>query len=170
MIVDMSATRTVLYSQQLRDASYLSLFCFWIAPVSRCLASMKAFICRPLFILSAHYSPSSANPMVSWNSVMQLTHVDTLIFIITHCKKQRNPHFALIMYTYICEQAAEMHPYLGNYLVPMLVDCGKSDIAQQVFDKLIQVNDYSCESLIQGYVGCRDYDRAFFILGIMRER
>ncbi|KAI5064660.1 hypothetical protein GOP47_0021330 [Adiantum capillus-veneris] len=160
------STRTVFHPQHV---SFI-LFSFRIALVSRCVAEVRAFSCKPVFILSAHYSLSSADSMVSWDSVVQSAHVETLVLILNHCRKQRNPHFALITYTFACEQAAEMHPCLGNYLIPMLADCGKLDVAQQVFDKLIQVNEHSCQALILGYVSCENYDRAFFILDIMRER
>lgn len=101
---------------------------------------------------------------------MQVQQVDTLILILNHCKKQRNSRFATIVHTYIYKQARETHPNIGNHLIPMLVDCGKLDIGQQVFDKLIQVNEHSCQSLIQGYVDCEEYDRAFSIFDVMKER
>ena len=56
------------------------------------------------------------------------------------------------LHVFLCKHGLETHPFLGNYLVPMWVQVGNMDIAQQSFDKLIYQNEWSWNSLIHGYV------------------
>eukprot|EP00250_Pteridium_aquilinum_P012084 c204_g1_i1 orf=149-826(+) len=172
----MRAARAALYTHSLKDAHSCLLCVFRVSPVPRCLTSTsiltpsKPLLLSPSPILPAHHTLCSKESMASLDYAMRIPSVDTLIPILHHCKKQRNPQFAMIVHAYMCDLAAETHPCLGNHLIPMLVDCGNVGIAQQVFDKFIHVNEHSCLSLIQEYVESEDYDYAFAIFDIMQER
>eukprot|EP00250_Pteridium_aquilinum_P018916 c24231_g6_i1 orf=3-725(-) len=94
--------------------------------------------------------------------------LDDCIHISQSCKKTRNVAFARRLQTRVSACGLDTHGGLGNYLVPMLVECGVVSDAQQVFYKLSYCNDYSWSSLVQGYVECRKFSQAFDLYADMK--
>eukprot|EP00250_Pteridium_aquilinum_P000107 c10125_g1_i1 orf=2-898(-) len=95
--------------------------------------------------------------------------VEDLIGILQKCRKQRDIVCARKFYTHMCSNGLGAHTRLGNFLVPMLVECGSVHDAQQVFHKLIDQNEFSWTSLMQGYMECGDYQHALYLFQKMHE-
>ncbi|KAH7446325.1 hypothetical protein KP509_01G051500 [Ceratopteris richardii] len=70
---------------------------------------------------------------------------------------------------YICESGLEAHARLGNFVVPMLVDCGNLVLGQQAFHRLYNHNECSCTSLMQGYLDFGEGQHAFHLFQKMQE-
>ncbi|KAI5083801.1 hypothetical protein GOP47_0003544 [Adiantum capillus-veneris] len=83
--------------------------------------------------------------------------------ILHTCKRYQDRPFALHLQTCLQRLGLETHAYLGNYLVPMLVNVGCIENAQQVFDKLVHTNEWSWDSLISGYVNIGQLQHALHL-------
>ena len=78
--------------------------------------------------------------------------LDDLTALSQRCRKQRNLTHARHIHAHICSHGLETHKDIGNYLVPMFVECGNPTMAEQVFHKIIHLNEFSWTSLMEGYV------------------
>lgn len=99
----------------------------------------------------------------------EVPSMDEFICISQTCKKAKNAVLARRLQSRVSAYGLETHGSLGNYLVPMLVECGVVPDAQQAFYKLPHPNDYSWSSLLQGYVECRQFSQAFDLYGRMKK-
>lgn len=95
--------------------------------------------------------------------------MDSLVCILQKCRKKRSLAYARRTHRYLCKNKMETQRMLGNYLVPMFVDCGGLDDAQQVFNKLVHRNEFSFSSLIHGYTEKGDFEQALCLYGNMGE-
>eukprot|EP00250_Pteridium_aquilinum_P033783 c6296_g1_i1 orf=2-643(-) len=84
-------------------------------------------------------------------------------------RKEKNGELVLRLRAYMCKSGLDSHKQLGNYLVPMLVGIGNLHYAQQVFDRLVYGNEWSCYCLITGYIKCGKPHLAFIVYERMHE-
>ncbi|KAH7414690.1 hypothetical protein KP509_14G006100 [Ceratopteris richardii] len=99
--------------------------------------------------------PSSTNLKVLFlieQGVLPQLSIQDIAYILQTCKRNQDYHLSIRLHSYMQRNNLDTHPLLGNYLVPMLVDVGCIREAQQVFDRLVHVNEWSWDSLIWGYV------------------
>lgn len=78
--------------------------------------------------------------------------VDDFIHILHKCRADKSLISAQRMYSHARRYGLEVHREIGNYLVPMFVECGSLLDAQKMFDRLPHRNVHSWTSLISGYV------------------
>ncbi|MCO5606472.1 hypothetical protein L7F22_060660 [Adiantum nelumboides] len=90
-----------------------------------------------------------------------LGSVEEYIAVLAKCKRAGSPVHANQVYMRLCCNGLETHKELGNYLIPMLVKCGKWPYAHQLFPKLICGNELCWTALIQGSVELDNFDFAF---------
>eukprot|EP00250_Pteridium_aquilinum_P033305 c5425_g1_i1 orf=1-645(-) len=90
-------------------------------------------------------------PLLEQGALLQPPLQD-LACILQTCRKHRDRPLAIRLHAYMQKIGLEASTSLGNYLVPMLVDVGCIRDAQQVFDRLLHINEWSWDSLISGYV------------------
>eukprot|EP00250_Pteridium_aquilinum_P021523 c25151_g8_i1 orf=2-613(-) len=86
--------------------------------------------------------------------------VEDFACILQRCGKERDHTLAHRLHAYMRRTGLESHPLLGNFLIPMLAGVGSMHSAQHVFNRLIQRNEWSWNSLIAGYVNCGKSERA----------
>ena len=60
------------------------------------------------------------------------------IHALQECKKQKNPYY-ICLYSFICSIVLEA--YLGNFIVPLYVECGNMALAHQVLNNLVNPNE-----------------------------
>ena len=94
--------------------------------------------------------------------------VKDLIFILQKCRKKGSLLYAKRVHHYIREKGMETHKDIGNYLVPMYVECKSISDAEEVFGRLPYRNHYSWTSLIHGYVECGECQHAFDVFNNMQ--
>lgn len=95
--------------------------------------------------------------------------IDDCITLTQRCRKSKNSVHAYRMHLHIHRTGLECQNDLGNYLVPMFVECRNVFVAEQVFNRLVQRSEHSWTSLIQGYVECEDPNYAFTLFEKMGE-
>ena len=95
--------------------------------------------------------------------------VEGFLHIIQQCRKEKTLENARNVFNRICGNGLESHKVLGNYMIPMLVDCGCMSEAQQIFRKLGDPNEHSWTSLIQGYIGYGDFHTALHVFHNMEK-
>ncbi|KAI5072875.1 hypothetical protein GOP47_0012981 [Adiantum capillus-veneris] len=89
--------------------------------------------------------------------------------ILHRCRKDRNLAFANHLHTHLCGNGLEAHKTIGNHLVPMFVECGSAINAQQVFNRLTYLNEFSWTSLIEGYIDSGNVQHALSLYERMKE-
>eukprot|EP00250_Pteridium_aquilinum_P015520 c22628_g4_i1 orf=449-1066(+) len=100
----------------------------------------------------------------------ELPLVEKFIGIVQNCRKERslaNANRVLMLIRR--ERGLETHKVLGNYIIPMLVECGSMHEAQEVFCKLVLRNEHSWTSLIQGCVEHDEFEQALDLFQRMQE-
>ena len=105
-------------------------------------------------------------------SLERMSHppsVENLTCVLRKCRKVKDQAYALRLHAYLRKTGLEAHKSIGNYLVPMLVEVGSLSDAQQVFDRLVNRNEYSWTSLITGYIECGELHYAFELHHKMQE-
>eukprot|EP00250_Pteridium_aquilinum_P017664 c23727_g1_i1 orf=910-3204(+) len=85
---------------------------------------------------------------------------ESLIIVLENCRKEKNLALARCAHACIRDLGLEVHRTLGNYLVPMFVECGSVSDAEKVFERLAYRNEYSWTSLIHGYNACGVFENA----------
>eukprot|EP00250_Pteridium_aquilinum_P014600 c22087_g1_i1 orf=558-3443(+) len=101
--------------------------------------------------------------------VSGLPSIEDLICISQQCRRERCLAHAMSAYALTCDCGLEAHEALGNYLVPMFVDCGSVLNAQQLFNKLLYCNDCSWTCLIRGYTEAGDMHCALDLGQVMHD-
>ncbi|MCO5599144.1 hypothetical protein L7F22_053244 [Adiantum nelumboides] len=99
-------------------------------------------------------SPSLQEEISFLESFPRIPSIDSLINILQRCRQEADPACAKRMYVYMQQKNLHSHKALGNYLVSALADCNCLREAQQVFDTLRELNVYSYNALILGYIKC----------------
>lgn len=102
-------------------------------------------------------------------SVVELPPLDAIAVDLHNCRKERNLPLAKHAHLQILTNGLETNQPLGNFIVPMFVDCGSMLDAQKVFDKLLQPNEHSWTSLIQGYVHYGEHRNALGLFEKMQQ-
>eukprot|EP00250_Pteridium_aquilinum_P015630 c22679_g18_i1 orf=1-591(-) len=127
--------------------------------------------------ITTHDAPLMAtNPRCAWrlltldeaissleNKLFPQPSFDDLVYILLKCRQERDRAHASRLHAYVRSSGLENHRALGNYLIPMLVDVGNMHDAQQVFDILVNRNEWSWEALITGYIKCGNVHHALFL-------
>lgn len=98
-----------------------------------------------------------------------LPSIEDLICISQKCRHEKCTTHAMSAYALVCDHGLEAHKALGNYLVPMFIDCGSVLIAQQLFNKLSYCNDCSWSCLIRGYTEAGNMRHALDLHQVMRD-
>ncbi|KAH7387961.1 hypothetical protein KP509_16G050700 [Ceratopteris richardii] len=78
--------------------------------------------------------------------------VGDLVHLLQECSRERNRRFAVHLYYQMHGNGLDTHKHLGNYLIPMLVDVEEFDDANRVFYRVGDCNEWSWNSLINGYI------------------
>lgn len=91
----------------------------------------------------------------------ELPSVEDFLCVLQKCRSRKNLKYAKRAYAHACNNQLEHHDAVGNYVVPMFVECGSVPDAQRVFDRLINRNEHSWTSLIFGYTQHGDLQHAF---------
>lgn len=89
--------------------------------------------------------------------------------ILQKCRKTRSLLCANRAHQILCEYGLENHKILGNYLVPMFMDCRSMHQAQRIFNRFPHLNEHSWTSLIQGLVDCGESQAALDAFDRMEE-
>ncbi|KAH7420947.1 hypothetical protein KP509_13G031800 [Ceratopteris richardii] len=89
--------------------------------------------------------------------------------ILQKCRKEKNLAFANLIHTHLCGNGLEAHESIGNHLVPMYVECGSAINAQQVFNRISHLNEFSWTALIEGYIENGNVDHAFRLYDKMKK-
>eukprot|EP00250_Pteridium_aquilinum_P020790 c24948_g3_i1 orf=1265-4363(-) len=83
---------------------------------------------------------------------VDLPSMDVIIVVIQKCKQHKDVGYAMRLHWHACSIGLEVHVELGNYLVPMFVECGFVSYAEQISHRMMHINEISWTSLIQGSV------------------
>eukprot|EP00250_Pteridium_aquilinum_P013580 c21434_g1_i2 orf=419-3316(+) len=100
---------------------------------------------------------------------LRIPSIDSCISMLQKCREHKDLAHAKHVHTQICDSGLESHNAVGNYIVPMFVDCGSLVDAQQVFNLLPCPNEISWTSLILGHVHCGRSRDAFSIYQKMQQ-
>eukprot|EP00250_Pteridium_aquilinum_P015691 c22700_g8_i1 orf=586-2457(+) len=100
---------------------------------------------------------------------VDLPSIGTFVAQLRNSRKLKSFASSVHLHTCIVQCGLEAHEALGNYLVPLFVDCGNMPVAQQIFHRLVIRNEYSWASLIQGYVDFGKMQSAFDLFQKMQE-
>eukprot|EP00250_Pteridium_aquilinum_P028402 c37091_g1_i1 orf=557-895(+) len=95
--------------------------------------------------------------------------VKDFITIVQNCRKRKDLECAKHVHSQICKNRMESHPVLGNYIVPMFVECRSMPDAQEVFDKLANRNVFAWTYLILGYIHSEQPRYALKLYNNMKE-
>ncbi|KAI5083711.1 hypothetical protein GOP47_0003454 [Adiantum capillus-veneris] len=93
---------------------------------------------------------------------------ESFLSLVHDCRESRDLSQSQRVHLQICAHGFESLPPLGNYLVPMFVECGSLPVAQQLFHRLNHQNEYSWTSLIQGHVDAGNMELALDMLEPMQ--
>ncbi|MCO5594201.1 hypothetical protein L7F22_048226 [Adiantum nelumboides] len=102
-------------------------------------------------------------------SVFDLPLLDALAADLHTCRKERNLPLAKHAHFHILRNGLETNQSLGNFIVPMFVECGSMLDAQKVFVKLLKPNEHSWTSLIQGCVQYGEHQNALSLFEQMQQ-
>eukprot|EP00250_Pteridium_aquilinum_P014902 c22272_g6_i1 orf=2-535(-) len=98
-----------------------------------------------------------------------LMPMENWICIIQNCRANKNLATAKCVHVHVHEHGLEVHRAVGNYLVPMLVECGGLSDARQAFHRLAHRSEHAWTSLIQGFVDCGEYEHALNLFQCMQD-
>ena len=88
----------------------------------------------------------------SAHAPLHLLPVEDLISHLHKCREAKDSALAHHLHTHICTLGLEGHGDVGNYIVPLFVECGCLLPASTAFAKLPLKNVYSWTSLMLGFV------------------
>eukprot|EP00250_Pteridium_aquilinum_P013889 c21637_g1_i2 orf=1129-4512(+) len=83
--------------------------------------------------------------------------IESTFSVLQKCRETKSLTYATCLYMCICQNGLQNLRALENFIVSMFVACESISDAQQVFNRLINRNEYSWTSLIQGYVDCGEW-------------
>ncbi|KAI5063592.1 hypothetical protein GOP47_0022139 [Adiantum capillus-veneris] len=102
------------------------------------------------------------------SAIEHVPSVESFSAMLRDCRNKKNIQLAKTAHDLICLNGLEGHHSLENFLVSMFVDCEGFCIAQQVFKKLLHPNEYSWSSLMQAYIGSRDFESALLAYQVLQ--
>lgn len=105
----------------------------------------------------------------SLDQSLELPSIETFVGILQECRNTRNLAYARKVHVHACDKGMEAQSELGNYLVPMFVECGSMLDAHRVFNRMSHQNEFSWTSLIQGYTECEEFQLSFDLFQKMQE-
>ncbi|KAI5082497.1 hypothetical protein GOP47_0002240 [Adiantum capillus-veneris] len=95
--------------------------------------------------------------------------VENAIALLKKCRQLKSVEQARCIHALLCESELESHPFVGNYLVTALVDCGSLLEAHHVFNGLSHPGEHAWSSLISGYAGSHDPVHALHLFYAMQD-
>ncbi|KAI5079033.1 hypothetical protein GOP47_0006704 [Adiantum capillus-veneris] len=98
----------------------------------------------------------------------QLT-LQMLISISNRCRREKNLDCAKQFHAHVRHLGMDIQEDLGNYIVPMFVDCGSLSEAQEIFDSLAYQRKISWISLLKGYFNQGDLQHVLHLFAKMQE-
>eukprot|EP00250_Pteridium_aquilinum_P004480 c14682_g3_i1 orf=2-430(-) len=96
-------------------------------------------------------SPSIEEALAHLEKASHLPSLHELVRILQQCRKEKDLALAKRTHQLLRDRNFGAFEELGNYLVPMYIECGSMRDAEEVFDQLPHCNEHSWTSLIQGY-------------------
>ena len=102
-----------------------------------------------------------------WTS--DLMSIDNYVNVTLSCKKKKDLSYANYVHTKISEIGLDAHMVVGNFIVPMFVECENIYKAQMVFNRLEHKKEHSWTSLIQGFVSSNEPQEAIYLFQKMQE-
>lgn len=94
---------------------------------------------------------SVVNTLETFGCTSDLPSVESIVSRIHICREEKDLLNARSLHLQICNFGLESNTTLGNYVVPMFVDCGSMLESQNLFKKLACHTEHSWTSLIQGF-------------------
>lgn len=85
------------------------------------------------------------------------------------CRKKRDLEQALYMHVYVCNLGLESHGVVGNNIVSMMVDLGRTFDAQHIFEKLSYRSERAWTSMMTGYVEMGKPQHAFTLYSRLQD-
>eukprot|EP00250_Pteridium_aquilinum_P018910 c24231_g1_i3 orf=1-852(-) len=107
--------------------------------------------------------------LTMFHGMIELLSVENYLCVLQKCRTRKSLKHAKHAHVHICNIQLEDHEAVGNYVVPMFVECGSVSDAQRVFDRLVYRNEHSWTSLISGYTQCGELQHAFTLYHQMIE-
>jgi pentatricopeptide repeat protein len=98
-----------------------------------------------------------------------LPSIETSISILQRCRKKKCLVYAKRAHLLMCRNGLDSNPVLGNFLVPMFVECGSVIDGKRIFRSLLVRNEHSWTSIIEGYLECQLFIDAVGILQTMQD-
>ena len=95
--------------------------------------------------------------------------VEDFIHALQQCRRTKNLLAAKYVHTLVCSRGLEAHGSIGNYLVPVFVECNGISQARQVFERSVHVNEFSWTSLISAESQCGHLNNALTFYHKMQE-
>eukprot|EP00250_Pteridium_aquilinum_P006062 c16048_g1_i1 orf=1-912(-) len=92
-----------------------------------------------------------------------LPSIDACICVLQEHRKAKGLLCAWRVHVHMCIIGLEVHPAVGNHLVPMLADCGDMLGAEQVLYRLMHSNEHSWTSVILGYAQAGNIGQALIL-------
>eukprot|EP00250_Pteridium_aquilinum_P026468 c33054_g1_i1 orf=388-900(+) len=105
----------------------------------------------------------------SLHQMENLPSLESIISSLHDCRERKNIMHAMKVYIDICEGGFDAHTQIANYLIPTLVQCKSLRAAENVFNKLLNRNEYCWTSLLHGYVECGQSQHALYLLKRMED-
>ncbi|KAI5070756.1 hypothetical protein GOP47_0015099 [Adiantum capillus-veneris] len=87
--------------------------------------------------------------------------VEEILFTLQKCRKKRDLEQALYLHVYICNLGLDEHRLIGNNLVSLMVDIGRTCDAQHLFDRHPYRSERAWTSMITGYIEAGKLQHAF---------
>ncbi|MCO5547394.1 hypothetical protein L7F22_000842 [Adiantum nelumboides] len=111
--------------------------------------------------------PSLFERLSADDGVAEFPSIGTFLDILQNCRTVSSLEYAKQAFLHLCHNGLEAQKNVGNYLVPILVECGAIDYAKQVFHRLEYRNEHSWTALIQGHVTFENYEQALTLYKFM---
>lgn len=97
---------------------------------------------------------------VALDKAEAILSIVNILFLVQKCRESKYTLFSLRLHQHICENGLETDVVVGNYLVPMFVECGDLLSASQLFNKLDHRNEHAWSALVLGYATNGDLQHA----------
>ena len=98
-----------------------------------------------------------------------LPSIKSLSVILQRCRERKESLYAKNVYAHICKYGLDDQKALGNFIVPMLVDCGNVLDAWRIFPKLPHRNEFSWTSLLHAFIDSGEENHSFNLYEQMKE-
>ena len=100
----------------------------------------------------------------------EVPSLDMLVFTLRKCRKEKNLRCARKVQTIAYESGFDSHAMLGNFTVPMFVECGSIEDAQQVFKQMPKSDLVTWNVMIAGYTASQLNEEALRLFQQMASR